>query len=1003
MRIFGLRILAVGAASSFALAGCGQMFNLPATSPAAGSTLNSVTLSGDLNVDVGSGSDSKITLAVAGPKGEKLSYEIVSGPSHGTLSGEPPELTYTPHVGYVGSDSFKVRVSSPGVEPVVASISLRVYGPLAINAPSITLPRGSGYSYGFVPSGGVAPYSYQVLSGSGSVNSNGIYVAGATGSSALVRVTDSVGNHVDANVKLAHSLVNGTVNAQVVDSFGNTYLGGAFTTAFPYVAPRALAINTVNGNPDLSFDLQSGFNGTVRALVRDPISGAIYLGGDFTSYRGQRAQGIAKLSALGILDTSFNGDGSGFGGDLGWVNALALNSSGTSLYVGGNFSSYRGVANSARGVAKLSTSDGVLDTVFHPVSATGGFDGQVSSLALNAAGTVLYVGGNFYTYRGVPDSASGIAKLSTSDGAIDTNFYPISSSGGFLAEYNGVLALALNAAETSLYVGGWIYSYRGVANSANFIAKLSTSDGAIDTSFHPVSATGGFDSVVNCLALDSTGSSLYVGGSFYNYRGVANAARGIAKLSTSDGSIDTVFHPVSANGGFDTYVNSIALDATGKNLYVGGYFNSYRGVANSASLIAKLSTSDGSIDTTFHPVSAAGGFNSPYQGLSQVTALALDGAGNTLWVGGSFSGYRGLPAKRIAKFDSSGSLDLAFVGDGSGFDYDVKALAVDAAGANLYVGGYFLSYRGVANSAYHIAKLSTSNGAADTAFHPVSATGGFSSSVKTLALNSTGSTLYVGGSFSAYRGIANSARRIAKLSTSDGAIDTAFHPVSASGGFDSYPVALALNSSGSILYVGGPFTAYRGVANSARRIAKLSTSDGSIDTTFHPVSASGGFDDYVSALSLNSTGSTLYVGGNFTSYRGVANAGRKIAKLSTSDGAIDTTFHPVSSGGGFDSAVLTLALNSTGSALFVGGGFTAYRGVADSAHGIAKLATTDGAIDTTFHPVSTGGGFDFGVQSLAWDANGSTLYAGGWFSAYESEPSGYSCMLNPSSGNQISY
>ena len=175
--------------------------------------------------------------------------------------------------------------------------------------------------------------------------------------------------------------------------------------------------------------------------------------------------------------------------------------------------------------------------------------------------------------------------------------------------------------------------------------------------------------------------------------------------------------------------------------------------------------------------------------------------------------------------------------------------------------------------------------------------------------------------------MSNAARRIAKLSTSKGAIDATFHPGSSTGGFDGVVTSLVLNSTGSILYVGGTFTTYRGITNSARRIAKLSTSNGTIDTTFHPVSGSGGFNSRVGALALNSTETTLYVGGLFTSYRGVTNSASSIAKLSTFDGAIDTTFHPVSTTGGLgtSSDVGTLTLNTAEDILHVGGFFSSYR------------------------------------------------------------------------------
>src|SRR5690606_31404224 len=109
---------------------------------------------------------------------------------------------------------------------------------------------------------------------------------------------------------------------------------------------------------------------------------------------------------------------------------------------------------------------------------------------------------------------------------------------------------------------------------------------------------------------------------------------------------------------------------------------------------------------------------------------------------------------------------------------------------------------------------------------------------------------------------------------------------------DGIVYALALSSDGGALYVGGGFLEYREVNFSARRIAKLSTSDGAIDNMFQPISATGGFGSSVYTIALSSDDAHLYVGGSFLTYQAVDLSARRIAKLSTTDGAIDNTFHP---------------------------------------------------------------------------------------------------------------
>lgn len=58
--------------------------------------------------------------------GDTLSYEIAEAPAHGTLSGTPPKLTYTPEADYFGADSFKYVASDGTATSEPAEVRLRV-------------------------------------------------------------------------------------------------------------------------------------------------------------------------------------------------------------------------------------------------------------------------------------------------------------------------------------------------------------------------------------------------------------------------------------------------------------------------------------------------------------------------------------------------------------------------------------------------------------------------------------------------------------------------------------------------------------------------------------------------------------------------------------------------------------------------------------------------------------------------------------------------------------
>jgi len=76
------------------------------------------------------GTAKAVTFAGSDPDGDTLSYAIVSDPAHGTLSGTPPAVIYTPADGYVGADTFTFKVNdgitNSAPAPVTVAISATV-------------------------------------------------------------------------------------------------------------------------------------------------------------------------------------------------------------------------------------------------------------------------------------------------------------------------------------------------------------------------------------------------------------------------------------------------------------------------------------------------------------------------------------------------------------------------------------------------------------------------------------------------------------------------------------------------------------------------------------------------------------------------------------------------------------------------------------------------------------------------------------------------------------
>ncbi len=67
---------------------------------------NNPPVADDQSITTDEDSSVSITLTASDSDGDTLSYAIVNNPTHGTLSGTAPELTYTPDSDYNGTDTF---------------------------------------------------------------------------------------------------------------------------------------------------------------------------------------------------------------------------------------------------------------------------------------------------------------------------------------------------------------------------------------------------------------------------------------------------------------------------------------------------------------------------------------------------------------------------------------------------------------------------------------------------------------------------------------------------------------------------------------------------------------------------------------------------------------------------------------------------------------------------------------------------------------------------------
>ena len=223
----------------------------------------------------------------------------------------------------------------------------------------------------------------------------------------------------------------------------------------------------------------------------------------------------------------------------------------------------------------------------------------------------------------------------------------------------------------------------------------------------------------------------------------------------------------------------------------------------------------------------------------------------------------------------------------------------------------------------------------------------------------------------------------------DGSLDTAFQANVGTGPLDSGSPevnSIVIQPDGKIL-IGGPFNSYNGTARGG--IARLNA-DGSLDTSFQS-SGSGvnGIVRYVNRIVLQPDGKILIAGG-FTSYAGVARAG--VARLN-SDGTLDTTFNPGSTG---LIGLNCVAVQPDGK-IYVSGSFTNWLGLA--APGIVRLQS-NGALDTSFIPTHK---YPFpSVGAIAPLGDGRVLI-GGFVQGTETSVIRYLARLNADGSLDASY
>jgi beta-propeller uncharacterized protein DUF5122 len=375
------------------------------------------------------------------------------------------------------------------------------------------------------------------------------------------------------------------------------------------------------------------------------------------------------------------------------------------------------------------------------------------------------------------------------------------------------------------------------------------------------------------------GGSLYVTGNF-QLTG-AGAALNLAKLDATTGAIDTTFTKsvgVSHTG--------LSLARIGTTVFAGGKFVAYRGTP--ASNLAKLDIATGVADAAF----TNGGTD------GRINALALNN--NALFLGGEFTHYNGASAQRVAKINATtAGVDTGFTRPDAGTDGPVRHIATE--GSRLFITGEFVLYRGTVT--YGLAKLSLANGELD----PNYVSGFGTNFVGPIELH--GPWLYTSAPTTSYGSLHNPV--FDRIDAQTGALDVNFPGVPAATQFN-----LAVTFQGNTGYASFlRFTPAGG--NPVSSVVKFDGNTGTVDTNF--IAA---YDQvFTPIMALRAVGTSVYLAATPVQFASDG-YGYFLGKLDATTGALDTAFaQPSATTNG-----TIRALESTGTDLWVGGEFTRYRG-----------------------------------------------------------------------------
>jgi hypothetical protein len=644
---------------------------------------------------------------------------------------------------------------------------------------------------------------------------------------------------------------------------GGYYVGGNFTSFDGVSLNRIVKLNS-DGSIDGNFNVGTGFDGPVRNAVIGEFTGNLHICGAFNTYRGTTSRKIVTVNpSTGAIVRAYTyASTSGAAYD-----AVEIDS--TKLIVSGTNTGWSGLR-------MWNMSTGAQDTVNFSFSP-GGTTGQVWAIERFANGNII-CGGTMpsgFTYnRCFIINSNGSFNTSA---CVNIQAHGFTNQVSLLKKYNGTTIIAAGYVNT---VGAWYLTSRilKVYDDGTYDQNFKTnSTGVItNTAFGldikndvitlvgPFSTAREYPYTLNgdAIFFDMDGNKIWednvIEGDGFQNGGVMAASGGVVFVQ-SISSTNVNWEPMPSTGIYYFYPSTggqtgqvaptdfqngiqgtvYSIETYGQKLLVAGDIQSYNGTTVTSNLIRL--NSDGTLDETFFPPDITGA----------IRKILYVPSSETILVGGEFSGYfKALNA-------STGSVNSNWTAT---FDGIVRCFSYNIYNKGIAIGGDFTG--GV--------RVYSNKGVLDTSFSFGSGTNA-GSRVNDIWYSQQNRRILIAGSFTTFNG--QTAKGMASINF-DGSLDTAFSTgVTGFGGGEPY--CMYLDQYGDSMFVGGSFSSYKGNQAGNFTNIRLSNGDSDYDPEYPddawtranqfngPVHTIKYMNEKIGSGTINPK---YFVGGNFSSY-----------------------------------------------------------------------------------------------------------------------------------------